>query len=374
MGLQSIPAYARVLSHPEILDRNVSAGIFGERSGGVRPGDFAITPTGVTRQFSVASGQAYVHGRENAQQGGYVAWSDASENLLLAAPAASPRIDTLLLRVYDEQYGTLPSGTSRAQWDIVQGVAAASPNVRPDTDFLSAGSQYVPGAWWRVADFRSNPGDTTIPLGQIYPSLTHARIGGRTYGNRFASTTGFGGRPTDGVKGEYFSELDTGYEYIHNGTKWLRQEHTKIKAGATGTLTNSTALVNDPELWFPLEASSTYQWKCQYFFTALATPKINVALVWPNLGTGGRADIQRHTNGSTGVPFLQYIANQTVSGLGSTGYPDGGSWGVMNLEGGIITGSNLTAGNFQIAISQFQADPSASFGLIGSTLSHRQIA
>lgn len=219
MGLQATPAYARVLSHPEITLRNVHRAMFGGRSGICRYGDFAIAPTGTSRQFSIGPGRAYVHGQENSSQGGYIAWSDASENQVLAAASASPRIDTLLLRIYDEQYGTLPSGTSRAQWDIVQGTPGASPAVLPDSSFLTGGANYVPGAWMRVADFRTNPGDTTIPAGQIYLPNSYVRVpGADTIINASASTTGFGGRPTDGVDGETVYEYNTRRSYRWNSS------------------------------------------------------------------------------------------------------------------------------------------------------------
>lgn len=225
MGLNAIPAYARSLNHPEIVLRNIQRGMFGGRSGAMRFGDFAVAPTATTRQFSVGAGRAFIMGRENSSQGGYVVFSDASENLLVTAPAASPRIDTLLLRIYDDQYGTLASGTSRAQWDIIPGVAASSPLARPDSDFLFGGSQYIPGAWWRVADIRSNPGDTTIPANQIYPTLDHVRVpGAETLCLSVPTVTGFGGRPTDPVRNEKIREVDTDLLWRWNGTSWVLAE------------------------------------------------------------------------------------------------------------------------------------------------------
>jgi hypothetical protein len=221
MGLQSTPAYARILSHPAELDRHILKGLFNQ-SGALRYGDFTVAPTGTTRQFSISSGHAFLNGQESAQQGGYFAWSDASENQVVGAPSASPRIDTVLLRVWDEQYGTLSSGTSRAQWDIIAGTPNASPVALPDSTFLTGGSQYVPGAWWRLCDIRSNPGDTTIPSGQIYPSNTFARMpGGVTLCSKAASTTGFGGRPSSPVLGDRIYEIDTKLFYHYDGTAWV---------------------------------------------------------------------------------------------------------------------------------------------------------
>lgn len=249
MGLNSTPAYARVLSHPEIVLRNVQRGIFGSHSGAVRYGDFAMTPTATTRQFSVAAGRAYIHGRENASQGGYVAASDGPDLLTVPAPAASPRIDTVLLRIYDEQYGTLPSGTSRAQWDVVAGVAGGSPVARPDSDFLFGGSQYVPGAWWRVGDIRSNPGDTTIPTNQIYATMDHVRVpGAETLCLSKPNTAGFGGRPTDAVLNEAIREVDTGRRWTWSGTVWLPDPNTssEIRRVASLVVATSASFVTVP--------------------------------------------------------------------------------------------------------------------------------
>jgi hypothetical protein len=226
MGLQGIPAYGSVLSHPVTLDRNILRGLSGSRSGAIRYGDFAVAPTATTRQFSVGPGRAYIHGQENSQQGGYYAWSDASENLVVAAPSASPRIDTLLARVWDSDYGTLSSGITRIQWDIVQGVPGASPTSRPNSDFLFGGSQYVPGAWWRVVDIRSNPGDTTIPAGQIFHPLTtvqatlplNARYPGSS-GKLIIPDKTF--RPTDALYGEEVKQVDTDVEYWFDGSVWI---------------------------------------------------------------------------------------------------------------------------------------------------------
>lgn len=256
--LQAIPAYIPGLDHPATLDRNVLAAVFGRRSGAARLGDFAITPGGVTRQFNVAGGRAVVMGRENSQQGAYLTWSDGPEILSLPAPVGSPRIDTLLMRIYDDQYGTI-TGQERAEWEIVQGVPASSPSARPDSDFLTGGSKYAPGAWWRVADFRTNPTDTTIPANQIYPTLDFVRVpGAETLCSSVPSVTGFGGRPTsDAVKYDRIREVDTGFGYLWNGTKWLR-DPVKVRAGVT-TWTNNTTLSPITGLTIPLEANSTYE-------------------------------------------------------------------------------------------------------------------
>lgn len=275
MTLQSTPAWARILASPEITDRNVLRAMF-SRSGAARFGDFAVAPTGTTRQFSVAGGRAHILGQESSAQGGYVAWSDGSENLVVGAPSGTPRVDTLLLRIYDEQYGTI-TGTSRAQWDIVAGTPNASPVALADSSFLAAGANYIPGAWWRVADIRSNPGDTTIPPGQIYSTNTFVRVpGGRTLCNSTASTTGFGGRPTDGVKGDSLYEIDTGYTYTHNGSKWIRD---RVRLPLTSAYSNATTGFTDlAGFTFPGDINSSYAF--DGWLTTVAPTANDIQLQW----------------------------------------------------------------------------------------------
>jgi hypothetical protein len=214
MGLQTAPAYISQtgFNHPAELFRNLTKSIFG-RSGLVRFGDFAITPTGTNRQISIAKGSAVVLGSENATQGAYYAWSDAAELKTFGTPSGSPRIDTLLLRIADPQYGTIP-GSPMATWDIVQGVPAGSPTARVDADFNSGGSFYIPGAWFRVADVRIETTDQVIPGGNITPNLKYVRGSSRKYLALAAENI------TDATWGDERQDTDTGLRYWWNGTVW----------------------------------------------------------------------------------------------------------------------------------------------------------
>jgi hypothetical protein len=217
MGLQTAPAYIGQAgySHPVELDRNVMRTIAGARTGLVRFGDFAVTPTGVSGQVSVARGAAFLLGVENAAQGAYHAWSDAAETQSFAAASGNPRIDSLILRILDNQYGTI-SGSPRATWEVVQGVASGSPSARPDSDFNTGGSQYKPGAWFRVADVRRNLGDTTIPGGQITSNLRYSRY---TIGDMLIQNgSSF---PTDAVFRDEVVRADTGLRYWYDGSVWI---------------------------------------------------------------------------------------------------------------------------------------------------------
>lgn len=216
MTLKTQPAYIGQTGylHPVELDRNMTEGLAQNRSGPMRYGGFQAS-TGVgTRAVAVSPGQCILVGVENAQQGAYMAWSDSADTFLLAAGVTNPRIDTIVLRVIDDQYGTI-SGSPRAEFEVVQGVAAASPTARVDADFNVGGSFYKPGAWFRIADCRVNVGDTTIPTGQITINHTYPRVGGTSL---CLSTN----RPSDPVIGDRIYEINTGFWRRWDGTAWMQ--------------------------------------------------------------------------------------------------------------------------------------------------------
>lgn len=367
MTLQSTPAWCRVLSTPEITDRNVLRSAF-SRTGAMRYGDFKIQPTATTRQFSAAPGRAFILGQEISLQGGYMVWNAATENLTVAAPAASPVIDTVLIRVYDEQYGTLPSGTSRAQWDIIRGTPNASPVALPDSSFLAAGANYVPGAFWRVADIRTNPGDTTIPAGQIYQPLNHVRVpGGITLCNSTASTTGFGGRPSDPVLGDVIFEVDTGLTYRWSGSlsKWMRDE-VILDIAADQSWTSTTTFTDVTGFSAAVEANSRYAFDFNVGVIGIAAAGLAIQLVAP---TASRLDGSLVGISQAGAAFNGWTQN----GAATQSF---GTWGQSlqstRITGVVTTGAN--AGTFKMQAAQGTSNASASWVLRGSTMRYRQTA
>lgn len=248
MGLKTQPAYIGQTGylHPVELDRNLIEGMFGGRTGALRVGDLLVSPGVGTRAVQVAAGRYHIVGVENAQQGSYFAWSDGLDTFLLASTATNPRIDTILLRIYDDQYGTI-SGSPRAEFAVVQGVAAASPTARPDSDFNVGGSFYVPGAWARIADVRVNVGDTTIPSGQITNVNRYVRWGTHTV---CTSTT----RPTDPAVGDTVDETNTGFFRRWDGTSWVQARAWRA-ATQLGSTAASITLSNIPSTLRTLRAT-----------------------------------------------------------------------------------------------------------------------
>ena len=169
MALQSVPSYIGVsgFNTPVEVDRNFIKAVYGH-TGVLSAMAFYVTPSVTSRVINVAPGAACLIGVEDTLQGGYFAYSDssASDAITLGSPSGSPRIDTLILRVVDTQYGFDP-GSPRAELAVYQGTPASSPIALDDTFFNIGGINYKPGAWMRLADVRTNPGDTTVPVANI---------------------------------------------------------------------------------------------------------------------------------------------------------------------------------------------------------------
>lgn len=314
MGLKTQPAYIGQTGylHPVELDRNLIEGMF-QRSGMTRVGEMAVTPTGVSGQISVAAGRAFLLGVENASQGGYFVWSDGADLLSVAAASGNPRIDTLVLRVKDDQYGTI-SGSPAAYYEVVQGVAAGSPTARADSYFNSGGGAYVPGAWFRVADILRNLGDGVIPGGQITSNLRYVRTPG---GVVFCTSST---RPSDAIDGDMVYETDTTFLMRRVGGTWRMAAPYK----QTNTLGGTAASVT---------------------FSSIPTSLKNIRITWL-----ARADnavneqqIYLRINGDSGANY-RYVFNQ-VANTAVTGVQ---GLGVNQAVVGYVSGSSTVANSYGV--------------------------
>lgn len=182
MTLQAVAGFLGQvgLQHPAKLYRNMNAGLAGRRTGAFRYGDFALTPSGSGMSLTIGAGDAVLMGTETAtDQGGYYVYNNANEVLAWPASTSLPRVDSLILRVIDTDYGSDPA-TSKATWEVVSGTPAASPTAVADSAFAPAGSYYHPGAWWRVADFTVPASSTNLAAATLSHKQKYARIGGHT--------------------------------------------------------------------------------------------------------------------------------------------------------------------------------------------------
>lgn len=320
MALKVQPAYIGQTGylHPVELDRNLLEGLM-QRTGVLRYGDMRAVPTAGTRAVSIPAGRIHIVGQENAQQGSYFAWSDGADTVTFAAATTNPRIDSILVRIYDDQYGVI-SGSPRAEYVIVQGVASGSPTARPDSDFLVGGSQYVPGAWARIANVRVNVGDGTIPGGQITVIERYVRTPG---GMTLCLSTD---RPTDAVLGDRCYDIDTGIRRVYNGTAWVQSEPW-VATSLLGATTASVTLSSIP--------------------TTLKTVKLTVTARHDNASV--YQDLLLRIGGDTGANYRyagHYMQDTALGGFNAIGQTSG--------RLGFVCGTTVTSGQFTTAEAVFQ--------------------
>ncbi|MCF2532726.1 hypothetical protein [Yinghuangia soli] len=93
--------------------------------GGCMPGGLAFT--GVSAMTArISPGRAWIPGGSTAAQGGYAVAVDADTDLTFGnGDAANPRIDSVVVRVYDTAYDA--SGQTLGAVEIVKGTPAAAP-------------------------------------------------------------------------------------------------------------------------------------------------------------------------------------------------------------------------------------------------------
>lgn len=247
MGLQTAPGYIGQggFQTPVELDRNFVAALAGRRTGAFRYNDFALTPSGAAMQMTIARGEAVILGNASSTtQGGYFAWSDASEVINWPASAGSPRIDSLILRVIDTQYG-VDAGGNQAVWQVVSGTPSGSPVAVADSAFAVGGPNYRPGAWWRVADVLIPASVTNLSTATITYTRKYARINRHT----FALSTDL---PTDKQLGDTVSVIDqAGKLLIWDGNQWRGPEDaggwTALPLAATFSDGNTLSGAGSPE-------------------------------------------------------------------------------------------------------------------------------
>lgn len=138
-----------------------SSGLIQE--GIVHFGDFQVKQRGAGANMSVdiTAGDAWVQGDDTARQGLYHVGNDAVVNLAVpAANATNPRIDQVVLRVYDS---TIIGGAKdEAVLELVAGTATAGATLANRT-----GAAALPSSALRLADIVVPALDTTIETAQI---------------------------------------------------------------------------------------------------------------------------------------------------------------------------------------------------------------
>jgi hypothetical protein len=256
--VQHPPELVRALNRAMSLRPGV--GRPGTSSGTTNTGHFAATVVPGAMQLTLASGYCFAQGQENSLQsaGHYFAYSEASETISWPAAGGSNRMDSLLLQWADPQYGSIGGNPLGASW---RAVAGSSASARPDTDFKSGGSQYVPGAWIRMYDILVPASATQLTQGNVAFKAGYASVLGLA---PFFSAA----RPNGSYYGELGWELDTGRSFIWNGSAWVWPSSRGVVGGTrytgTGNLAatiSTEAVTNMQTGTVAMEANRTFRLK-----------------------------------------------------------------------------------------------------------------
>lgn len=147
--------------------RQLTRAIFGPGSGVLTTSDFVPTPVVGELAIALTPGYIVMEGNDDTAQGSYLFWEHESVSVAAVAPGVTARVDSLLAVVADEQYGTL-IGEPGARFVWATGTPAASPVALSDSEIESSWAE--PGAWYRIADIRVDPGTTEFESSDITPA------------------------------------------------------------------------------------------------------------------------------------------------------------------------------------------------------------
>lgn len=114
--------------HPAAILRRAFASALGNE-GVCGTADLAVTANPTPNMtVRVATGEAWVAGDDDANQGWYYTRVSATETVTIpTAHVTYDRIDLIVIRVYDSEYGSASAGADTAACEVVQGTPAASP-------------------------------------------------------------------------------------------------------------------------------------------------------------------------------------------------------------------------------------------------------
>lgn len=234
MGLQTKPAYIGTagFQNPVENDRNLLEYVF-HRQGVIRKESFVAASVAGAMQLNVSAGAGVLLGSASTQ-GGYFGYSDAAENIPWpASNGSNPRIDSLLMRVIDTQYGADAAG-DLLRWEVVSGTAAASPVALTDAQINSSFPH--PGSWMRMYDVRVPAAVTNLTTATITRKFPYVNsMGVLLYASAVES------RPAGLFYGERLVDITTGLEYWWDGAVWVQRGGQSLfswNRGAGLTLNN----------------------------------------------------------------------------------------------------------------------------------------
>lgn len=154
------PEYFATKTYTAQRDRIMLAALEGIQPGVVAAGDFKVSQRalGANMSVDVAAGDAWVAGTDTARQGMYHAANDAVVNVATTTAGAAwavgdatnPRLDQIILRVFDTTDGAAANGNNTAdnvQLLVLQGTATAGATLDTRT-----GAAALPSSCIRIAD------------------------------------------------------------------------------------------------------------------------------------------------------------------------------------------------------------------------------
>lgn len=227
MAIVSPPWVIQASSHPAQTFREMTQAVMGSGVGSftptfqgtngrgghgvMGPSDLAVTQNGSPNMsVNVAQGMCFIRGSESAHQGVYVAYNDATTNVVIsAADPTNPRRDLIVVQVRDSAY----SGASNdVRIMAVTGTPAASPAdpAIPANSFVLA----------RVAVAAAASSITNA-------NITDARVRAYALGGIITCTSST--RPSNPIAGDTVYETDTNKVRTYNGSSWFTVAQSSFK-------------------------------------------------------------------------------------------------------------------------------------------------
>lgn len=181
-------------------------------SPGVRTSaDLVVTATGIGRTVSVSAGVAYVLGTTTANlQGTYRAVSESALSFVLDSAVTFPRIDRVVVRIYDGQENN-SINDSRGAVEILKGVEASGATLANGT-----GAQTIPADCLHLAD-------VIVQIGAGY-TLSGANVGDkRTYSGLMKLIEGaaLANRPSSAPPGTLYRGKTDGHVFLSTSSGWF---------------------------------------------------------------------------------------------------------------------------------------------------------
>lgn len=293
MAVRSTPIFIDGNTHPAEETRLAVAALLGSVTGSftggataadrahgiVNAGDLAVSQNGTPNMsVNVATGGCFIRGTENANQGSYHLWNDATVNLAItAADATNPRRDLIIAQVRDAYY----SGSSKdARITVVTGTPAASPS---DPSLSSFPNALVLA---RVAVAANATSVTTANITDLRPRAS--ALGGVEV---CTSTR----RPASPNVGEMIYETDTGKNLVYYGATTGWQPPWGQPWGVVGHFSTSTTYSRNSNT--TAEINTAFRLSVSTFANRrlLLTFRANLQ----NVDAGGTIDFYNNTTAAT---------------------------------------------------------------------------